>query len=127
MSTRNPPEECVVEIQCDAIPLRMIERIEEFRADLHAQPLGDLRVLRKGQVKVCQPGQADWRPRGISECPARRLLKGGGVESLSQGLGTAVGLPDNIGSLRPSASDSGVIAGQDRPARTSALEGDNPG
>ena len=59
MSTRYLHEESVVEVRCNTIPLRMIERIEEFRMDVNAQALSDLRVFHEGRIEVWESRQAD--------------------------------------------------------------------
>src|SRR5262245_4182505 len=69
------------------IEVRMVERVEQLRAELNLEPFGHVEITAQGEVKVLEARPDDDVAARGSERTDRLRLKRGFIEPLFNGLG----------------------------------------
>src|SRR5437870_2910386 len=93
------PEARRAELAVWQIEVDVVEQVEEFRAELNAQPLVDRSDLGHSQVHAFITRAIDDAPACVPEGPERVELEGVHVEPLVRRPGARVGIGDYIGPI----------------------------
>src|SRR4030095_8322683 len=78
------------------VEVRMVERVEQLRAELNLEPLGKLEIPAQGEVKVLEARSDDDVATRGSERSDRLRLKRGFVEPLFDSLRPGVRIADQV-------------------------------
>src|SRR6266481_3285012 len=93
------PETRRAELAVWQIEVGVVEQIEKFRAELHAQPLIDRSDLGHSDIDAFKSRAIDDAPACISESPEWLELEGVHVEPLVCRPRTCVGIREDIGPI----------------------------
>ncbi len=79
---KRAPKVCRVDVRCGRAELRVIEEIEEFKAQLDTSRLCELGVFHQREIKVVDSHSVEVVPTRVSNSPISRALEGIGVEEI---------------------------------------------